>query len=805
VRRAALATGLLLVCAAAAAAPPARAPEETPNDYLARLARAAPPGAYPRWLLGQQSYWTVVGVPVDEKEAALSEDGALEVEKEAFSIEPFLWLEEPGAEAEGAAAEGAAKPPAAGAGGAPGARGGRLVAWSDVRASQALEDGDLPLPSVTWEHGGLTLRILAYAAGPPGRSSLFASYRLENRGTEPRSGSLFLAVRPLQVLSAWQSLNLSPGFSPIYELGLAGAGLRVNVEKQVYALTPPDGFGACALRRCDLPALLAKGELPASRSARDPEGFASGAFRFGFELAAGASREVHLEVPFYRERAPLEAADFGPARAAAGLDEARRTWRALLARVPIDLPAAADAFERTARSSVGWILVHRDGPRIQPGSRCYERSWIRDGALTSAALLELGFDEEVAEFLRWYAPHQFADGKIPCCIDARGADPTPEHDSPGEFVYAVAEHYRMTRDPGLARALWPRVVAAIGYLERLRAERTTDAYRTPEKRIFFGLLPESISHEGYAKHAVHSFWDDLFALRGLRDAAFLARELGDDEHAAPWEALADTFQHDVGASMRATMERFGLAHLPASVELGDFDPTATAVWLSTGGDPAALPEDALRRTFSDYGEELDARLAGAAALERQDYAPYEYRIADAFVRLGDRRHAVALLDLAIADRRPAGWNQWPEILWRDERAPEFLGDLPHGWIASTYLHALRSLLVYERPADGALVVAAGVPRAWLLGGEPVRVRLPTWWGSLAFVLRDDGEGLVRIRLDGTAAPPGGFELAPPLPGPVREAFLDGKPVKPLPGGRVAVGALPAEVAIRYEPGAPPGE
>ena len=81
-RRRALALLLLLGAAPAAGAPPLRAPDETPNDYLARLARAAPPGSYPRWVGGEQSHWTVVGVPVDEKEAALSEDGALEVEKE---------------------------------------------------------------------------------------------------------------------------------------------------------------------------------------------------------------------------------------------------------------------------------------------------------------------------------------------------------------------------------------------------------------------------------------------------------------------------------------------------------------------------------------------------------------------------------------------------------------------------------------------------------------------------------------------------------------------------------------------------
>jgi len=783
-----LALGLATSAAGApASAPPARTPDETPNQYLARLARAAAPGLYPRWLRDEQSYWTVVGVPVDEKEAALSEDGALEVEKEAFSIEPFLFVAREGTAGEGPRAEGDAS--------------GRLLTWRDVRTSQELLEGDLPIPSVRWEHGdagakqALALDVRAYAAGPPGRSSLFASYRLENRGSAPAAGSLLLAVRPLQVVSAWQFLNLAPGFSPIHELGFEAGSLRVNVEKQILLLTPSDGFGAGALRDGELGEPLVRGELPPRSSARDPEGFISGALRFRFALAPGEHRDVHLEVPFYRERAPLEAAGNGEARAAAALAEARTTWRGLLDRVALDLPAPADALERAARSSLAWILVHRDGPRIQPGSRSYERSWIRDGALTSAALLAFGFSDEVREFLRWYAPHQFGDGKIPCCIDARGADPTPEHDSSGEFVYTLAEYYRFTRDAALPRELWPHVVAAIEYLERLRAERLTDTFRTPEKRAYFGLLPESISHEGYHKQAVHSFWDDLFALRGFHDAAFLARELGEEERAASWQALADDFQRNVAASMTATMERAGIAYLPASVELADFDPTSTAVWLATGGDVGALPEAGLRRTFDDYWDELERRIAGTFV--RESWAAYEIRIADAWLRLGQGERAATLLDFALADRRPAGWNQWPEILWHDARAPQFLGDLPHGWIASTYLHALRSLLVHERAADGSLVVAAGVPPAWLAGGEPLRARLPTAWGNLAFVLRDDGEGLLRARIEGPAAPPGGVVFAPLLARPLREAYLNGERVTPLEGGGVRVPALPADVGLRY--------
>ena len=43
-----------------------------------------------------------------------------------------------------------------------------------------------------------------------------------------------------------------------------------------------------------------------------------------------------------------------------------------------------------------------------------------------------------------------------------------------------------------------------------------------EHRACFGLLPESVSHEGYLAQPVHSYWDDFWALRGFKDAAFMA-------------------------------------------------------------------------------------------------------------------------------------------------------------------------------------------------------------------------------------------------------------------------------------------
>jgi hypothetical protein len=764
---------LLLAWILAAAAPggsasgespptPARARDEA-IGFVEALARRSAPGLLPRYLLGQATYWTVVGVADDEHEALLDADGMLEVAKGSFSIEPFLVV------------------------------GGRVLGWREARTAQALDSGYLPIPEVERAHPPLLLRVRAFASGAPGRALLYASYRIENRGEATSEGELRLALRPLQVLPPWQSLNLRPVLAPIHRLALREGAVQVDGEPRVFPLEAPDAFHAAPLDAAALADLLGARPPRAPAEASDPRGLATGVLRYAFALAPGEAREIAVRIPFPGSPPRPRSAGRGEARRA--LHTARSGWRATLRRIGIELPPAAAPFERTLRTAVAHVLIHRDGPRIQPGSRNYERSWIRDGALTSSALLRMGFADEVAAFLRWYAPQQREDGALPCCIDGRGPDWTPEHDAPGEFLFLVAENYRLTRDRALLREMWPHVVRAVAYLDGLRAQRTGPEWRTPEKVAYYGLLPESISHEGYAKRAVHSYWDDLFALRGLRDAAFLASAVGDGERARAFGALAQEFHRDLRASYAAAMQLHGLDRLPASVELGDFDPTSTAVALSTGGDPADLPQPAVERTFELYVQELERRRSGR--LVRDAYAPYELRIADALVRLGRRDDAARLLAFALADRRPLAWNQWPEILWRDPTRADFLGDLPHGWIGSTYVHALRTALVYERAADRSLVLAAGVPAEWLAKGEPLRVQgLPTHYGLLDYELRREGPGRLRLRVGGNLElPPGGIVLAPPLAGALRRVELGGREAPVEAAASFTLRELPAELLL----------
>jgi hypothetical protein len=63
---------------------------ETPNAFLMAVAKDSPRGHYPRGFLGEQSYWTVVGVDGDREEALIDEDARVEVGRGQWSLEPFL-------------------------------------------------------------------------------------------------------------------------------------------------------------------------------------------------------------------------------------------------------------------------------------------------------------------------------------------------------------------------------------------------------------------------------------------------------------------------------------------------------------------------------------------------------------------------------------------------------------------------------------------------------------------------------------------------------------------------------------------
>jgi hypothetical protein len=734
------------------------------NTFFHHVAGHGARGHYPRWLSREQSYWTPVDIPDGADAALLNEDGLLEVDRGSFSLEPFLYAN------------------------------GVLLGWADVALSQALEGDNLPLPSSAWRHGDVTLTTTAFAAGSPGEAVLGVRYRVESRDV-CRAVVLFSAVRPLQVTPTWQSFEELGGMSPVRELDYREGVVWVNGAKAVIPLRAADGFGAATFDQGAVTEYLARGVLPPDMRVNDGFGYASGALRFDLEPAPGAPAEVFIAIPF----GPADAATVARVRGisgTAGFESAVRTWSERLGRVDFRVPPPGRAYRDSCRGATAHILINRDGPALHPGPRRYTRSWIRDGAVMAAALLRMGLNDEAGAFVRWYARFQRGDGNVPCCVDRKGPDWLPEHDSHGEFIYAVAEHYRFSGDRRLAGELWPAVRRAVAWLEKLRGERLTPAYREPERIACYGLLPESVSHEGYLAQPVHAYWDDFWALRGFKDAALLAQAMGDAAEAGRLAALAEDFRATLCDSLRRVMDTRGIDFLPGSVEWADPDPTAVANALTLVDEAQALPSAALAATFDRFLDRFRAMHAGQVPWT--NYTPYEIRIIGALLRLGRRREAHELARFFLGERRPPAWNQWPEIAWRDPRTPGHQGDLPHSWIGAEYVLVFRDLIAFEREADESLVVAAGIPGDWLAAGEVAVSGLPTWYGRLDVRLRRTAAGEVHLSLGGDMRlPPGGFRFAPELAGPLREVRVNGAPSTDFTPTEVCIRMFPAEVVVDF--------
>ena len=81
------------------------------NAFFEAVARDAPRGAYPRYLVGERANWTVVSVDGAREKALLNEDGSVDAGAGQFSVEPFLRI------------------------------GGKLLTWNDITRTASLEDG----------------------------------------------------------------------------------------------------------------------------------------------------------------------------------------------------------------------------------------------------------------------------------------------------------------------------------------------------------------------------------------------------------------------------------------------------------------------------------------------------------------------------------------------------------------------------------------------------------------------------------------------------------------------------------------
>jgi len=740
----------------------------TPNDFLLFTAKNSPKGNYPRYFLDEASFWTVLGVNNDVKEALINTDGMIEVDKSAFSIEPMLQF------------------------------GNEFYNWSNVSANQTLEEKYLPIPKVEWNFGDINFNVEAFANGEENKNStLFLKYTLTNNSSSVKDGKLFLMIRPFQVNPHYQWLNDPGGVGKINSLNEKDGKIYVNDDKVLIPLEKYDSFGAITFDEGNIVELIKENKTLKNESVLDDSKLASGVLEYNFNLKPGEEKIIYLAIPFYGEESIKE--NLTKDIVEKKLTETIEFWKEKVNHIKFNLPESADRIVNTYKSNLAYILINRDNVGIQPGSRSYERSWIRDGALTSSALLKAGIVKEVNDYIDWYTSHQYENGKVPCVVDKRGPDPTPENDSHGEMIYLIREYFNFTKDTTFLRSKNENVKKAVEYIESLISERSTDHFKNGNDsvRAYYGLVTESISHEGYSAKPMHSYWDNFFTLKGLKDAVEIQKILDEKESYERIKKVRDTFKENLYTSINLAMKVRAIDYIPGCVELGDFDATSTTIALTPCNEFINLPKPEVYNTFDKYFEFFQKRRDNK--IDWINYTPYENRLIGSFILLDQPERAHLLIDYFLNDQVPQSWYAFAEVVWRDKKTAGFIGDIPHTWVGSDFLNAIRSMFVYENESDESLVLASALYQDWIDSPNGMSIEnLPTYYGEISYSIKKENENYTFSIYGDVNLPKNGIKIKnfnhSILPS---EVTVNGKKIKSFTKNEIDIKEFPATVGINY--------
>ena len=563
--------------------------------------------------------------------------------------------------------------------------------------------------------GDAVHRVYAIQAGGDGGELVVVE--VENRSPLPFVAAL--AVRPYN----------PEGLAVVERIGLVDRTVTVDGRPALLFPKAPARMAASTFHDGDSAVAVIDGRAGTTfpKRLKCEAGLAQAAFLF--PVAHRATLRVALPiVPVRRtrrrglarrrvERLPELPETLPPAEAVA------TGWEAQTRRgLRLELPDArlTEAVEANRR----YLLLLHDGDSITPGPATYHRFWFRDAAYLLSALDRYGFHREVSEVLGSYPGRQHVDGFF--------FSQRQEWDANGAALWTLAEHWRLTRDRAVVELTTPAVARGVRWIERKRHARRRR--RDPELR---GLLPASISAEHLGPFD-YFYWDDFWALAGLRDGAALLSAAGDEPGAVQARQWAASMRSDLEASLALTATRLGTQAIPAGPRRR-IDPAIIGSLVAChpldllGVDDARIVATAETiRTRFCHG---DAFFQGISHTGLGTYLTMQLALVE--LRAGDRR-ALDRLGWLLGAATPT-WT-WPEAI-HPQLGGGCMGDGHHGWAAAEFLSFVRALLVQEvtAPDGGAgLALCSMLPEAWL--GQGIEVHdAPTHHGVVSFAVRWHGD------------------------------------------------------------------
>ena len=446
------------------------------------------------------------------------------------------------------------------------------------------------------------------------------------------------------------------------------------------------------------------GEEKADRDVTCDVGMASAVALFPMQSGRRKNIEIRIALDAALDRKPREI-------------PRSRTWQAVCeSTAQLRLPDARICFLFEAAKRT---LILLSAQEVFPGPYTYRRFWFRDACFMINSLLSLGLKDRCFRLLGNFPERQKRSGYF----QSQGG----EWDSNGQVLWIFDRFQRLTGQQ-LEKTWMTSVIRGAQWIMKKRTPKDEGRHG--------GLLPAGFSAEHLGPNDYY-YWDDFWALAGLRSAARLAavHHLGAKEDELLGEAAE--FEKTIFDNIERILKRTQGA-VPASpyrrMDSGAVGSLAAdyPLQITPAGDPTMLKtvDFLLEHCIHSGGFFQDMIHSGINAY-------LTLWIAQTLLRAGDMRYRQLIEKVG---EMASATGQWPEAI-HPITGGGCMGDGQHGWAAAEWVQILRNLFVREE--EDKLILGSGLFARWLQAPEDLAFGpTPTPYGDVSLKVLKRNQGLL---------------------------------------------------------------
>lgn len=309
----------------------------------------------------------------------------------------------------------------------------------------------------------------------------------------------------------------------------------INEKESIYLNDPPDKNLISNFKRGDVfHDILKHDEIENRQKIKCEAGMATAASLYRFE----PGKEKTIEFLIQHDDKSIEK----PLVKSIGVN----LWQEKLeecCKIDIDYENFKFLFDTAIRS----VILH--SPKdIYPGPYTYKRFWYRDAAIIVYSMVKAGLlkhaEKMIDNFMQYQTPLGYFHSQ------------EGEWDSNGQVLWVINEYLRHSGDE--IKEDWLKsIVSGAKWIIRKRTSKSSG-------KDHAGLLPAGFSAEHFGPSDYY-YWDDFWAVAGLRSAAQMVRGSEYNEKAEEFLKEADDLEQSIDRSLKKCSKRLGRKAMPVSV------------------------------------------------------------------------------------------------------------------------------------------------------------------------------------------------------------------------------------------------